>query len=75
MIDKENIQTLNMCLPVWSGVVSGLPAGIGRSSTSSNSSDIKREDKEDDENSSIADKSEDEKKESKATRNRIRYLA
>ncbi|XP_063057438.1 transcription factor 3b isoform X2 [Engraulis encrasicolus] len=48
-----------------------LPAGIGRSSTSSNSSDIKREDKEDDENSSIADKSEDEKKESKATRNRI----
>ncbi|KAL2089904.1 hypothetical protein ACEWY4_014592 [Coilia grayii] len=52
-----------------------LPGGISRSSLSSNSSDIKREDKEDDENSSIADKSEDEKKESKASRNRTRKEA
>lgn len=40
----------------------GLPGSISRSSAS----DIKREDKEDDENSSIPDKSEDEKKDIKA---------
>ncbi|XP_042561227.1 transcription factor 3b isoform X3 [Clupea harengus] len=55
-----------------------LPGSLARSTHSthsthsSNSSDIKREDKEDDENSSIADKSEDEKKESKAARHRAR---
>ncbi|XP_056149488.1 transcription factor 3a isoform X3 [Lampris incognitus] len=41
---------------------SGLPGSMSRSS----GSDIKREDKEDDENSSIADKSDDEKKDMKA---------
>uniref|UniRef100_A0A4W6CL61 Transcription factor E2-alpha n=1 Tax=Lates calcarifer TaxID=8187 RepID=A0A4W6CL61_LATCA len=46
-----------------------LPGGMARSTHSSSSSDIKREDKEDDENS-LADKSEEEKKDSKATRNR-----
>lgn len=45
----------------------------GKAIHSSNSADIKREDKEDDENSSIADKSEEEKKDSKASRNRTRY--
>ncbi|XP_062411420.1 transcription factor 3b isoform X5 [Sardina pilchardus] len=49
-----------------------LPGSGARSTHSSSGSDIKREDKEDDENSSIADKSEDEKKESKAARNRAR---
>ncbi|XP_024246803.1 transcription factor E2-alpha isoform X5 [Oncorhynchus tshawytscha] len=39
---------------------------LSRSTHSSSGSDIKREDKEDDENSSVADKSEDEKKDSKA---------
>uniref|UniRef100_A0A7N6AJU0 Transcription factor E2-alpha n=1 Tax=Anabas testudineus TaxID=64144 RepID=A0A7N6AJU0_ANATE len=41
-----------------------LPGGLTRSTLSSSSSDIKREDKEDDENS-VADKSEEEKKDSK----------
>uniref|UniRef100_A0A8C7R1Z8 Transcription factor E2-alpha n=1 Tax=Oncorhynchus mykiss TaxID=8022 RepID=A0A8C7R1Z8_ONCMY len=42
------------------------PSRLSRSTHSSSGSDIKREDKEDDENSSVADKSEDEKKDSKA---------
>jgi hypothetical protein len=42
---------------------------VARSTHSSSGSDIKREDKEDDENS-IADKSEDEKKETKRIRAR-----
>ncbi|KAM9529456.1 transcription factor E2-alpha-like isoform 21-T26 [Salvelinus alpinus] len=45
-----------------------LPGSVARSTHSSSGSDIKREDKEDDENSSIADKSEDEKKETKRIR-------
>uniref|UniRef100_A0A3P8YQS8 Transcription factor E2-alpha n=1 Tax=Esox lucius TaxID=8010 RepID=A0A3P8YQS8_ESOLU len=47
-----------------------LPGSVARSTHSSSGSDIKREDKEDDENSSIADKSEDEKKETKRIRAR-----
>lgn len=47
----------------------GLPGGMTRSTHSSSSSDIKREDKEDDENS-VGDKSEDDKKDSKAARSR-----
>ncbi|KAL0966417.1 hypothetical protein UPYG_G00295070 [Umbra pygmaea] len=39
---------------------------VSHSTQSSTGSDVKREDKEDDENSSVADKSEDEKKDSKA---------
>uniref|UniRef100_A0A673Z171 Transcription factor E2-alpha n=1 Tax=Salmo trutta TaxID=8032 RepID=A0A673Z171_SALTR len=50
-----------------------LPLGLSRSTHSSSGSDIKREDKEDDENSSVADKSEDEKKDSKA-RTRTREM-
>ncbi|XP_055739893.1 transcription factor E2-alpha-like isoform X1 [Salvelinus fontinalis] len=46
---------------------------LPRSTHSSSGSDIKREDKEDDENSSVADKSEDEKKDSKA-RTRTREM-
>uniref|UniRef100_A0A8C9V2Y2 Transcription factor E2-alpha n=1 Tax=Scleropages formosus TaxID=113540 RepID=A0A8C9V2Y2_SCLFO len=42
------------------------------STNSSNCSDIKREDKDEDENSSLADKSEDDRKESKVTRTRTR---
>lgn len=57
------IETSHLCLSL------GLPGGMARSTHSSSSSDIKREDKEDDENS-LADKSEEEKKDSKATRNR-----
>ncbi|XP_034036125.1 transcription factor 3b [Thalassophryne amazonica] len=49
-----------------------LPGGLARSTHSSSSSDIKREDKEDDENSSVADKSEDEKKDPKVARIRTR---
>ncbi|XP_047442977.1 transcription factor 3b isoform X10 [Mugil cephalus] len=49
---------------------SSLPGGMARSTHSSSSSDIKREDREDDENSSVGDKSEDEKKDSKAARSR-----
>ncbi|XP_010886020.1 transcription factor 3a isoform X2 [Esox lucius] len=52
----------------------GQPEGfisVTRSTQSSSGSDVKREDKEDDENSSVADKSEDEKKDSK-TRTRTR---
>ncbi|XP_021459482.1 transcription factor E2-alpha isoform X8 [Oncorhynchus mykiss] len=45
-----------------------LPGSVARSTHSSSGSDIKREDKEDEENSSIADKSEDEKKETKRIR-------
>lgn len=48
----------------------GLPGSVARSTHSSSGSDIKREDKEDDENSSTADKSEDEKKETKRIRAR-----
>ncbi|XP_040895925.1 transcription factor 3b isoform X2 [Toxotes jaculatrix] len=51
-----------------------LPGGMARSTHSSSSSDIKREDKEDDENS-LADKSEDEKKDSKVARSRTRKEA
>ncbi|KAK3533589.1 hypothetical protein QTP70_023416, partial [Hemibagrus guttatus] len=47
-----------------------LPGGVA--THSSNSADIKREDKEEDENSSIADKSEEEKKDPKVSRNRTR---
>ncbi|XP_030639879.1 transcription factor 3b isoform X2 [Chanos chanos] len=49
---------------------SNLPGGLARSTHSSNSSDIKREDKEEDDNSSVTEKSEDEKKESKPSRTR-----
>ncbi|XP_039984837.1 transcription factor 3b isoform X2 [Xiphias gladius] len=51
-----------------------LPGGMARSTHSSSSSDIKREDKEDDENS-LADKSEEEKKDSKVARSRTRKEA
>ncbi|XP_071343632.1 transcription factor 3b isoform X4 [Trachinotus anak] len=51
-----------------------LPGGMTRSTHSSSSSDIKREDKEDDENS-VADKSEEEKKDSKVARSRTRKEA
>ncbi|XP_076880596.1 transcription factor 3b isoform X2 [Brachyhypopomus gauderio] len=54
---------------------SGLPGGPACSTHSSNSGDIKREDKEDDENSSVADKSEEEKKDNKVSRNRTRKEA
>uniref|UniRef100_A0A8C9RME8 Transcription factor E2-alpha n=1 Tax=Scleropages formosus TaxID=113540 RepID=A0A8C9RME8_SCLFO len=47
-----------------------LPADTPCSTNSSNCSDIKREDKDEDENSSLADKSEDDRKESKVTRTR-----
>jgi len=43
----------------------GLP-GLARSTHSSSGSDVKREDKEDDDNSSVGDKSDDEKKDAKA---------
>ncbi|XP_069378345.1 transcription factor 3b isoform X19 [Paralichthys olivaceus] len=46
-----------------------LPGGLARSTHSSSSSDIKREDKEDDENS-VSDKSDEEKKDSKVARSR-----
>ncbi|NXF87873.1 TFE2 factor, partial [Eubucco bourcierii] len=49
---------------------SGLPGGLGRSSVSSGTSEIKREEKEDEENTSVADNSEEEKKELKPSRNR-----
>ncbi|XP_066503614.1 transcription factor 3b isoform X2 [Hoplias malabaricus] len=49
---------------------SSLPGGIA-----SNSADIKREDKEEDENSSVADKSEDDKKDTKVSRTRARKEA
>uniref|UniRef100_A0A665WHQ4 Transcription factor E2-alpha n=1 Tax=Echeneis naucrates TaxID=173247 RepID=A0A665WHQ4_ECHNA len=51
-----------------------LPGGMARSTHSSSSSDIKREDKEDDENS-IGDKSDEEKKDSKVARSRTRKEA
>ncbi|KAK2907729.1 hypothetical protein Q8A73_008802 [Channa argus] len=51
-----------------------LPGGMARSSLSSSSSDIKREDKEDDENS-VGDKSEEGKKDSKMARSRTRKEA
>ncbi|XP_054835123.1 transcription factor E2-alpha isoform X3 [Eublepharis macularius] len=51
---------------------SGLTGGLGRASVSSGTSEIKREDKEDDENTSVADNSEEEKKELKPSRNRTR---
>ncbi|NWY71915.1 TFE2 factor, partial [Erithacus rubecula] len=49
---------------------SGLAGGLGRSSVSSGTSEIKREEKEDEENTSVADNSEEEKKELKPSRNR-----
>ncbi|XP_054252235.1 transcription factor E2-alpha isoform X2 [Indicator indicator] len=49
---------------------SGLSGGLGRSSVSSGTSEIKREEKEDEENTSVADNSEEEKKELKPSRNR-----
>ncbi|KAM9515765.1 transcription factor E2-alpha isoform 4-T7 [Guaruba guarouba] len=48
----------------------GLSGGLGRSSVSSGTSEIKREEKEDEENTSVADNSEEEKKELKPSRNR-----
>ncbi|XP_015741986.1 transcription factor E2-alpha isoform X3 [Coturnix japonica] len=51
---------------------SGLSGGLGRSSISSGTNEIKREEKEDEENTSVADNSEEEKKELKPTRNRTR---
>ncbi|KAM6466829.1 transcription factor E2-alpha isoform 9-T11 [Liasis olivaceus] len=53
-----------------SDAFSGLTGGLGRASVSSGTSEIKREDKEDDENTSVADNSEEEKKELKPSRNR-----
>ncbi|XP_051666589.1 transcription factor E2-alpha isoform X6 [Manacus candei] len=50
----------------------GLSGGLGRSSVSSGTSEIKREEKEDEENTSVADNSEEEKKELKPSRNRTR---
>ncbi|XP_039184396.1 transcription factor E2-alpha isoform X1 [Crotalus tigris] len=55
-----------------SDAFSGLTGGLGRASVSSGTSEIKREDKEDDENTSVADNSEEEKKELKPSRNRTR---
>ncbi|XP_062816150.1 transcription factor E2-alpha isoform X2 [Anolis carolinensis] len=55
-----------------SDAFSSLTAGLGRASVSSGTSEIKREDKEDDENTSVADNSEEEKKELKGSRNRTR---
>ncbi|NWV65891.1 TFE2 factor, partial [Malurus elegans] len=49
---------------------SGLSGALGRSSVSSGTSEIKREEKEDEENTSVADNSEEEKKELKPSRNR-----
>ncbi|XP_074932981.1 transcription factor E2-alpha isoform X1 [Phalacrocorax aristotelis] len=51
---------------------SGLSGALGRSSISSGTSEIKREEKEDEENTSVADNSEEEKKELKPSRNRTR---
>ncbi|XP_064898064.1 transcription factor E2-alpha isoform X6 [Columba livia] len=51
---------------------SGLSGGLGRSNISSGNSEIKREEKEDEENTSVADNSEEEKKELKPSRNRTR---
>ncbi|XP_015155385.2 transcription factor E2-alpha isoform X13 [Gallus gallus] len=51
---------------------SGLSGGLGRSSVSSGTNEIKREEKEDEENTSVADNSEEEKKELKPSRNRTR---
>ncbi|XP_075380079.1 transcription factor E2-alpha isoform X16 [Mycteria americana] len=48
----------------------GLSGALGRSSVSSGTSEIKREEKEDEENTSVADNSEEEKKELKPSRNR-----
>ncbi|XP_061211978.1 transcription factor E2-alpha isoform X18 [Neopsephotus bourkii] len=48
----------------------GLSGGLGRSSVSSGTSEIKREEKEDEENTSVADNSEEEKKELKPSRTR-----
>ncbi|XP_037240340.1 transcription factor E2-alpha isoform X7 [Falco biarmicus] len=50
----------------------GLSGGLGRSSVSTGTSEIKREEKEDEENTSVADNSEEEKKELKPSRNRTR---
>ncbi|NXK52940.1 TFE2 factor, partial [Chauna torquata] len=50
--------------------LAGLSGGLGRSSVSSGTSEIKREEKEDEENTSVADNSEEEKKELKPSRNR-----
>ncbi|XP_071434472.1 transcription factor E2-alpha isoform X16 [Pithys albifrons albifrons] len=53
-----------------SALSAGLSGGLGRSSVSSGTSEIKREEKEDEENTSVADNSEEEKKELKPSRNR-----
>lgn len=61
-----------VCLYFYAGsLTAGLPGGVA--THSSNSSEIKSEDKEEDENSSIADKSEEEKKDPKVSRSRTRY--
>ena len=52
--------------------LAGLSVGLGRSSVSSGTNEIKREEKEDEENTSVADNSEEEKKELKPSRNRTR---
>lgn len=52
--------------------LAGLSGGLGRSSVSSGTNEIKREEKEDEENTSVADNSEEEKKELKPSRNRTR---
>ncbi|XP_019368833.1 PREDICTED: transcription factor E2-alpha isoform X1 [Gavialis gangeticus] len=51
---------------------SGLTGGLGRGSVTSGLGEIKREEKEDEENTSVADNSEEEKKELKPSRNRTR---
>ncbi|XP_006027235.1 transcription factor E2-alpha isoform X3 [Alligator sinensis] len=51
---------------------SGLTGGLGRGSVTSGPGEIKREEKEDEENTSVADNSEEEKKELKPSRNRTR---
>lgn len=50
----------------------GLTGGLGRGSVTSGPGEIKREEKEDEENTSVADNSEEEKKELKPSRNRTR---
>ena len=72
MIDSPSFSKYLLCLALT--YPPHFPSGLSRSTHSSSGADIKREDKEDDENSSVADKSEDEKKDSKA-RTRTRWLS
>ncbi|NXX79141.1 TFE2 factor, partial [Urocolius indicus] len=57
-------------LPELSRQPDAYGGALGRSSVSSGTSEIKREEKEDEENTSVADNSEEEKKELKPSRNR-----